>query len=200
MTIFDLLFLAVLLGSVVTLVVAASCGVFGRRSLAVRILRSYFVCALVYLGIVVLVSLVMPQRVVKTGEQLCFDDWCIAVDGVDSTVSAAAVSYEVSLILSSRARGISQREKNLAIYVTDARGTRYDPVLRESDVPFDRLLRPGESVRASRIIKVPLDAPEPNLVIAHEGGFPIGWFIIGGGPFRKAPVLKLPHPKVGEIR
>jgi len=28
-------------------------------------------------------------------------------------------------------------------------------------------------------------------VVAHEGGFPIGWFIIGGQPFSRRTVVRL---------
>ena len=74
------------------------------------------------------------------------------------------------------------------------RGSRYEPSPRAADVPLSVQLGPGQSVAAERVFKVPLDVSEPGLVIAHEGGFPIGWFIIGQGPFRKAPIVWLPSP------
>ncbi len=30
-----------------------------------------------------------------------------------------------------------------------------------------------------------------GVVVAHEGGFPISWFIIGDGPFKKPPIFRL---------
>ena len=78
-------------------------------------------CAAVYLGIVILVSLVAPRQVVKIGEPLCFDDWCINIDNVEQVASPTDVTYTVKMRLFSSARRITQREKNLALYVTDAR-------------------------------------------------------------------------------
>ena len=86
---------------------------------------------------------------------------------------------------------ISQREKNLAVYLTDSTGRRFDPIASESDVPWSVLLKPGDSVDVTRIFKVPASAADLGLVIAHEGGFPITWFIIGQGPIRKPPVVWL---------
>ena len=45
---------------------------------------------------------------------------------------------------------------------------------------------------ASRSFLVPAEAKDVGLVVAHEGGFPIGWFIIGYGTwFRKPAVVQL---------
>ncbi len=41
------------------------------------------------------------------------------------------------------------------------------------------LLRPGESALAKRRFQLPPDARGGGLIYTHEGGFPIGWFIIG---------------------
>ncbi len=194
MTIYDLLFLAVVFASVATILFIAGCALVRRRARAIRALKVYAVCAAIYFGIVILVSLVAPRQVVKTGEPLCFDDWCIRVDNVEQATSPTDVTYTVKMHLFSRARRITQRENNLAIYITDSRGGRYEPSRRAADAPLSVQLGPGESVAAERVFKVPLDEAEPGLVIAHEGGFPIGWFIIGQGPFRKAPIVWLPSP------
>ncbi len=98
----------------------------------------------------------------------------------------------LDLRLSSRARRISQRENNMAVYLRDDRGRRYDPVARPSDTPFHVLLQPRESVVVSRAFLVPGDAAHLGAVITHEGGFPIGWFIIGYDTwFRKPPIVTL---------
>jgi len=196
MTIFDLLFLAVVLTSVVTLLFVAACLLLRRRSFAFHVLRIYAVCLALYLAAVVLVSPFVPQRVLKIGETLCFDDWCISVDGVESNASSEEVSYLVNLRLSSRARRVTQRENNLALYVADSLGHRYNPLPKPSDTPLNVRLGPGDAVLATRSFQIPLTASQPRLVIAHEGGFPVQWFILGSGPFQKAPIVWLPSPVV----
>ena len=47
-----------------------------------------------------------------------------------------------------------------------------------ADVPLDVQVGPGESADATRRFELPADASGVRLVYNHEGGFPIGDFII----------------------
>jgi hypothetical protein len=189
-TIFDLVFIALFLISIGTLAVAAIFAILGRRGRAIGILKGLVIVVAIYCGTVILVSLVAPRRVLTVGEPLCFDDWCITVEGAERTASQSE-GYMVRLRLSSRARRATQRENGVVVYLTDANGTRYDPVPDTSAPPLNVQLRPMESVLTTRTFKVPVAAHVAGLVIAHQGGFPIDWFIIGGGPFRKAPIVRV---------
>ena len=194
MSIFDLLFIAVFLASLITLLAAAIFAIQGRGRLSLRILRVCGICAGIYLGAVVFASAILPREILKIGEPRCFDDWCIGVQTMQRLRSQAGLSYKVTFQLSSRARRVSQRENGLAVYVTDARGRRFDPVADPSAVPFDVLLQPQEAVIATRVFELPANITQPGLVLAHEGGFPIGWFIIGYESwFRKSAILPLPE-------
>jgi hypothetical protein len=75
------------------------------------------------------------------------------------------------------------------LYLVDSSGRRFNPLLQDSDVPLNVQLGPGESVEAARKFEIPTDAKDLGLVIAHEGGFPITWFIVGAGPLQKPPIL-----------
>ena len=83
-------------------------------------------------------------------------------------------------------------EKGTVVYLTDAQGRRYNPLPDEAMVPFDTQLQPGTSVIASRRFDVARDARDVGLVYTHEGGFPIGWLIVGeGGWFSQPPIVRL---------
>jgi hypothetical protein len=193
LSVFDLLFLAVFFATVVTLFLAAFSAIRGRGARAIRILRRYGLCAGVYLGIVILVSLFSPRRVLNVGDPKCSDDWCIAVENVSRRPGPAGISYIVTLRISSRARRVSQRENGVIVYLTDDRGRRYDPIPDSSAVPLNTLLRPQESIQAIRSFEVPRDAHEVGLVVAHGGsGFPISWFIIGYETWFKPTIVRLP--------
>ena len=193
MNIFDLLFIALFLATVATLLTAASFAIRGRGANALGLLRRLCICAGAYLGIIVLTSLFWPRTALQVGDRRCFDDWCIAVEGASRQPAGGHVTYRVNLRLSSTARRVSQRENNLAVYLTDDRGRRFDPAWNQADIPFNVQLGPQESVIATRIFEVPADAHDPGLVIAHEGGFPIGWFIIGYETwFHKPAIVRLP--------
>jgi hypothetical protein len=178
-TLFDLLFIVIFLATVATLLSAAFLAIRGQGARALVLLLRYCICAGAYLGVVVLTSVFWPRSVLQVGDPRCFDDWCIAVENASRQPAGDGVSYMVTLRLSSRARRVSQRENGVVVYLADTRGRRYDPAPDKSAVPFNILLGPQESIPATRVFEVPADAHEPGLVIAHEGGFPIGWFIVG---------------------
>lgn len=191
MTIFDLLFLVVFFTSVIALLTAAIFALRGRRARTLGILRACGTSVGIYLGLVVLTSLVWPRRVLDVGRPRCFDDWCIAVENVSRAPLGGSISCVVNLRLFSTARRVSQRENGLVVYLTDDRGRRYEPSSDESSPPFNVLLGPGESVTTVRVFEVPKDARELGLVIRHEGGFPVGWFIIGAETwFHKSTIVR----------
>jgi hypothetical protein len=191
MNLFEPLFLFLALVAVITLLTAATFAARGRWARAGRILRRLGVGAAVYFAVVIAVSILSPRRVYRVGDPQCFDDWCVAVVEAHRAVGAADAPYEVVLRLSNRARGVPMGEKGTVVYLTDARGRRYDPVRDPAAVPLDTRLQPGESVLASRRFDVPRDAQSLGLVYTHEGGFPIGWFVISeGGWFQRPPIVR----------
>jgi len=119
----------------------------------------------------------------------CFDDWCIGVAQFRHTLREGKDLWTIDLRLQSRARRVSQREKNLTVYFTDNQENRYDALPDPSDSPFSLLLHPGESAIVTRSFLVPTDASHIGLVITHQGGFPIGWFIIGYYTWFRKPAL-----------
>jgi hypothetical protein len=192
MHLFDLSFLGLALAGAISLVAAVWFALRGQFGRAGRVLLRLLISAGVYMAVVVLVSLVSPQRFLKADVTQCFDDWCIGVAEFKRIPEGGGVSYRVDLRVSSRARRVSQRERNVVVYLTDEQGKRYDPIPDASATPIGILLQPQESVVASRSFLVPAEAQDVSLVVAHEGGFPIGWFIIGYDTwFRKPAVVQL---------
>lgn len=158
---------------------------------ALRILRRYAICCAIYLSTVFIVALVTPRRIVSPRANRCFDDWCIAVE----RSVRAGISCTVTFRLSSEARRVTQREKNIAVYLTDDRDRRFDPQPAPSEIPFDVSLAPGQAVETTRTFLIPSDARSLGVVIYHQGPycFP-GCFIIGeeGNPLRKRAIVPLP--------
>jgi hypothetical protein len=180
-TIFDLLFLVLLLVGVGTLIAAVVAAVRGRRGAAVALLRWFGLSAIAYLGIVAVVSLTSTQRFLHVGDDRCSDDWCIAVAVVQRTPVPAGASYRVTFRVSSRARRVVQRERGVRVYLRDDRGRRFDPDPAGNAVPFDVRLEPLQQVTTTRAFTVPADAPAVGLVVWRTSGTPFpGCCIIGG--------------------
>ena len=194
MTIFDLLFIAVCLSTILTLLAAISTAARGRGKDALHILKTLSIGLALYMGAVVLTSLALPRRVFNVGDAVCYDDWCIGVAGVNKQPSSKNTFYTITLRLSSRARRISQRENGIVVYLTTDRGQRFDPIASGTAMPFNVMLQPHDSVTTTRVFEVPADAHIAGLVIAHEGtGVRISWFIIGDPAwFRKPTMVRLP--------
>jgi hypothetical protein len=190
MTWFDLLFIALFLGTVATLIVAAVLALRKQGLRALRVVRRLAIGIAAYLAIVAIVSLVSPRHVLAIGENLCSDDWCIAVTDIRSTPSAATSRYDVGFRISSRALRVDQREHDVVTYLLDDRGNRYDPQADPAAVPFDVRVRAQETINTLRTFTVPTAATGIGVVIAREGGmvFP-RCCIIGDGFFRKPPMV-----------
>ncbi len=191
MTLFDLLFILAVLAAVVSLMTASVQLVLRHRDRAKRTLRRIGVSAGLYLLVVTLVSIVLPRDILRIGRPQCFDDWCISADTVTLVSSPLNKSYRVGFRVSSKAGRVSQRERGVTVYLIDQDNNRYDPSLDPTIARFDTLLAPGDFVEIDRVFTIPLTAENVGLVITHEGGFPIQWFILGEGVFRKPPIIPL---------
>ncbi|HWB13382.1 MAG TPA: hypothetical protein VG826_29420 [Pirellulales bacterium] len=192
MTVFDLVFIVVFFSAVAMLMAAGIALMRRRRGVAVARLRRLGVLTAGYVGMVVLVSLVSPRRVLRIGDEQCWDDWCIAVTNARCQAVEDAQSYEVTFRLFSRARRRPQRELGVHVYLMDDRGRCYEPVPDGEAVAFDVRLLPQESVDVMRRFNLPADGRDPVLVVSHEGWFP-GSLVIGDSEslFHKRTVVQL---------
>jgi len=195
MTIFDLLFLLAVLASLATLVVAAVFATRGRRAQALRILLAYCVAAVAYLTTGIAVAYFKPQRVIRTGDPWCFDDWCLTVEQVSHALGPAGTSYQVGLRIFSRARRVAQRANGAWLYLIDDRGRLYSPESDPSAVPLDVLLQPEESVTTSRVFHVPDEVHQLGLITGHGGPYcgAMAFLVIGesGCLFGKPAMIRI---------
>jgi hypothetical protein len=183
MMIYDLLFLAVVLISAVTLIVAAILTLSGRSRRALRVLTVWAIGAALYVAIAAAVSLALPIKVFHLGDLQCEDDWCLSVESANRI---SPETYEVTLRMISRASRVSQRNNNgLTVLLADDLGTRYPAIAAPDAPPFNVLLQPNEDVKTVRRFHVPQDAKGLRLIVGPQRWLPI----IGREPFQKTVVL-----------
>lgn len=179
MTLFEPLFILLVLAAVATLATAAVAALRGQRPRALGILQRLAIGAVFYFAVVLIVAFAAVPAVHRIGEPQCFDDWCITVTAAKRTDSGSVQSWSVTLRISSRAKRVQQRENGAAVHLIDSQGRIYRPDSTDLAVPLDGPVGPGKSFDAARRFALPLDATGVRLVFNHEGGFPIGAFIIG---------------------
>jgi hypothetical protein len=209
MTVFDLVFIAVFFTTATVLVLVIWGLIRGRYRKAGRLAAGLGAFLAIYIGTVITVSALTPQRVLSMHEDRCFDDWCLAADrstlaraigeGADAA-KAHGVFYIVDLRVSSRAARISQRAPDALVFLVDSTGKRYYPsaegqhayeTARGNSKPLSAILGPGESFSTTRIFDLPPDARDVGLVVVHGEG--PGWFIIGDSQslLHKRTVIRL---------
>jgi hypothetical protein len=82
------------------------------------------------------------------------------------------------------------------MYLTDDKRSRFDAIPNAADVPFNVLLKAGDSVIIKRTFRLAGESTNTFASITHEGGFPIRWLIIGETAwFHKPPLVLLKRPK-----
>ncbi len=127
-----------------------------KRKFARNAAKLYAVGLVLYAGAVLVSSLLVPRQELFAGQTLCFDDWCISAEGIDRTDSEMISNYTAPLKLSSRARGVTQRENGVAVYLIDENAdndTVHD--VDNSEVPINVTLKPQESFDTVRYFEVP---------------------------------------------
>ena len=196
MTVFELLFLAVFVVSVITVIVGVYASIRGQRAAAISIFKRWTVGAGFYLAVSLTVSFLKPQRIIAVGDPWCFDDWCLTAENVSRTVAPPDATYTVNLRVFSRAHRVSQRARNAWIYLRDENDRHYLPEPADAATALDVELEPGQSVSTVRIFKIPAEVHHFGLVTGHGGGpcsvFP-SLLIIGEGGclFHKQTMIRL---------
>jgi len=192
--IFELLFILIVLATIVALATAAFQAIRGQRRKSLRILSVSAMSLAAYFAICCASTLLTPRRVLDLQEPECFDDWCVQLDAINKSASGSSTNYTATIRIFSQAKRVSQRENGIAFYLEDDLGHRYPAIPNLSDIPSNALLQPGESVTLTRGFQLPSTAHAAGFVATHQGGFPIGWFIIGENQslFHKEAIWRLP--------
>jgi hypothetical protein len=85
MSVFDLLFIFIFLGSVITVLTTLINLLGGCKPAAKRTSRVLCIGLGAYLLIVALVAIMAPQKVILKGQDRCFDEMCFAVTDLNIT-------------------------------------------------------------------------------------------------------------------
>jgi hypothetical protein len=208
MNIFDLFLIFsffVILSTFVGLLIAL---VTRRWALARRLVLGLLIYVSAYAVLLVSVALLSPQQVLAMHQLRCFDDWCASVEQVEQQpaigeVRAQGVFYLVTIQVTSRAKRVSQRALDAAVYLLNDRGMRYDLSPQGQQAldaagwagqPLNSLVEAGGSFTYTTAFDLPPQTSQLGLVITH-GAFP-GLIIIGDAQsfLHKPTIVRLSVP------
>jgi hypothetical protein len=191
LNIFDLVLIISVLAILMGLLGLLAALVTRRWVLARRLSLGLVIYISLYAVLLLGAALISPQQVLPMHQLRCFDDWCASVEQVErqpaiGSVQANGTFYLVTIQVTSRARRISQRARDAAVYLLDSTGTRYDPspkgqqalqAIGRAGQPLNSMVNAGDSFTYTAVFDLPAGASQPGLVISH-GAFP-GAIIIG---------------------
>jgi hypothetical protein len=154
----------------------------GERAKGLRHLGWIAVIWMLYLGVLSGASLLQPQRVVAMGKEQCFDEMCFAVTGVEEVpgflIRDGSRLLRVSVRVTNRGRGKTQREGSIKAYLVDGKGRRWEESTGVSGVRLTAAVAAGNSIISEPVFKVAKDASELGLVFTHGWRQP-GVLVVG---------------------
>jgi len=172
---FTLVLALCVLASLITFLIVVYRLCRGRRASAFALLFRWGISVMAYLAISAIVSATKPARVIDQGQNWCFDDWCIAVEGVDrrSIPNGQEDTVTTAVRIYNGAR-LPEGVQGFWVYLRDQEDRRYPPTPGPwQDLAVARVL-PHEFARTSIDFVVPNGTHELGLVTGHGGGTPCG--------------------------
>jgi hypothetical protein len=177
MTIFDLLFFLLVLGTLVTFIII--CVLFIRHK-TIQGFIAFIALVIVigiYISIIIIVSLNTPQLFLAYKQIMWSDDWGISVESVSINKTGTDKNIEVTFAILSRALRTPQKERNVDVFIVDENEKQYRPERGSSYAPFDSILQPGQRIEIQRTFSINTPG-QLGLIIKRFNRFP-GLFIIG---------------------
>lgn len=134
-----------------------------RRQAAVRSGITLAAIMLGYLFVLIMVTLLSPQRIVDPGETWRFDHWGVAVESIEvvaeSENDANVRRVAIMLVVSNNSKQLPQRAAVAKVFVTDSSSRKFDmsiagqeayEALHGQQKPLDTKLPPDSSFKTTR--------------------------------------------------
>jgi hypothetical protein len=117
--------------------------------------------AALYLGGVVLVSLLTPRTIVSIGDSYCWDLWCVGIRNVTTSPRGQDKLYkaDVSLFVDSSTAELQLTgQPRQFFYVMDEQGRRFPILAYSSPAEAKVTVKPGDQVKGSLTFLAPANA------------------------------------------
>jgi len=136
----------------------------------------------IYMATLLGVSLLQPQKVIRIGQDQCFDDMCFAVTRVQELPEYLSHDgsrlVRVSVRISNHGKEKPQSERLIRAYLIDSQGRHWAESTAISGVRLTARVAAGDSVTSQPVFKVAKGATGLGLVFTHGERQP-GVLVIG---------------------
>ena len=192
MTPHDLLLILVVATAALLVITAFVSLLSGKLGRAIKLTLIAALGTAAYIGVVYLSTAMSTKVLIPRGTPFCDDDWCLAVETVKQSSDGIHAHYDITLKISSRARGRAQRENGASdVFLEDSQGRRFAPLAGPPDVLLNVLLQPGQAVKAQRHFDIPIESREIRLGIGRVTTLPFCTVIGECAAFGKGTMLLL---------
>src|SRR5262249_3655687 len=140
---------AVLLATGFMILLAMICLLDRNFRFAAKVLTVSVGLFAAYVLVVVTVSVLTPQQVVKVGDTYCADIWCITIEKVNAAQRGQDLQYELGVRIYSDANTTTISARGISLYLLDERGRRFQMITNAAVIPIDVSLKPHETIRTS---------------------------------------------------
>jgi len=137
-------------------------------SKSLTVLVRSLILIIIYLVLLVGVSLFSKENILSLNQDKCFDEWCVSVQNVEKKSSGSSDSYKVTLKVSNKGRGRTQRPDHPHFYLQDSQGKNYEALLNEGR-PLNDQIDAQTSFETYLIFELPKGI-KGKLVLTEGGG------------------------------
>lgn len=133
-----------------------------------RILIRALIFITIYLPLLVIFSLFSKENILSLNQDKCFDEWCVSVQNVEKRTVDSSDLYKITLKVSNKGRGRTQRPDHPHLYLQDSQGKNYETLSNEGR-PLNDQIEAQTSFETYLNFELPKNA-KGKLVITEGGG------------------------------
>ena len=144
-----------------------------------------------YLGVLLCVSLLQPQKIVPVGTPWCIHDLCYRVAGSEDLpgyLTDNSRLVRVTIAITNRSND-AQQESHMNAFLLDTSGKRWNEIRGLSGIPLNARVQPGQTLTSAPVFKLPRTATPATVGFVHPRPY-FGLLVIGDGEsFLHRPTL-----------
>jgi len=147
-----------LLATAIALLVSVGMLIAGKFRVAGRVALISVGSLTAYLVVAMVIQLLMPQRVINTGDSYCWDLWCMGIDKVSTVPRGQATEYTIDVHIFSDANTVNTSLDGTEVFLMDDQGRRFPLMQDPNVVSINTRLAPNQKINTTLRFVAPGDS------------------------------------------